>query len=62
MSDDEFEIAEWRPECDEFTLKHVEGSDTLESVFKRLNFRKTRHVLFDVAYDLSVVDLFGLKP
>jgi hypothetical protein len=39
VSDDKFEIAERRPECDEFTLEHVNGSDALESVLKRLNFR-----------------------
>ena len=57
-----FKVAEWRLECDEFALKHVDGPDTLESVFERLNFWEARHILFNIDYDLSVIDSFGLKP
>jgi hypothetical protein len=62
MGDDQFEVAERGLEGDQFTLKHVDGANALKSVFEGVNFGKTGHVLFDVAYDLSVVDSFGLKP
>ncbi len=59
---DKFKVAEWRLECDQFALEHVDGTDTLKSIFEGLNFRESRHVLFDVANDLSIIDSFGLEP
>jgi len=48
--------------CYQFALKHVDCPDALKSIFEGLNFRESRHVLFDVANDLSIIDSFGLEP